>query len=147
MLLSFFGLAGVISSAWLTTGATKYTAQYNKENNQQAVREVCSFSIGLTAVISVAITTVLILFNGFVAGNAAGLLINFLFLQRHIGLVLARRVLLLMAIALMAFVGYIALRNIFWGIRTTWVAIVIILIGATLKREEWVKIYRYVMCR
>jgi PST family polysaccharide transporter len=64
LLLSFFDFAAVFSGMWLATGATKYAAEYNKQNDLQSVRNICSFSIGLTAMISGAMAILFIVAQG-----------------------------------------------------------------------------------
>ena len=60
LLNSFFGLVAVFSGSWMAGGATKYAAQYNGEHDTYSVQKVYSFSVGLTAVLSLIITAILI---------------------------------------------------------------------------------------
>ena len=66
LLNSFFNVALVFSGTWLVTGATKYTAQFQKEGDLDSVRRVNSITASLAVFISVLTIAVLFFAKGFV---------------------------------------------------------------------------------
>ena len=62
LLSSFFNVAAVFSGTWLAIGATKYTAQFQKENDIASIRRVRGLTASLAILVS--IVTIAILFVG-----------------------------------------------------------------------------------
>lgn len=61
LLSSFFGLSMVFSGSCLATGATKYIAEYKKEDDIISIQKIYSFSIGFTTILAVIISILLII--------------------------------------------------------------------------------------
>ena len=79
---------------------------------------------------------------GYTAGNTAALLINSLFLRRHIGLTLSGRTTALIVIAVITLAGGIILRDVSWLPRSLWLVASAALVAGSVKRDEWSRIYQ-----
>jgi uncharacterized membrane protein YccC len=84
---------------------------------------------------------------GFIAGNSAGLLVNFVFLKGNISLILTTRTKLLLSVAVMGLTGAICLQNVSLSLQVIWLAVIVVLNIAMIKPSEWTQLYHLIIHR
>ncbi|MCU7521146.1 MAG: oligosaccharide flippase family protein [Ignavibacteria bacterium] len=82
LLASFFSIATVFSTTWLTTGLVKYISEYNSDDNKKYLAEIYNFALVFTFAISFIIVVLIFIFSDYVRNNflSPEILYNYFFL-------------------------------------------------------------------
>jgi len=78
---------------------------------------------------------------GFVAGGGMGILLNGLYLRRHVSLRFSSRVIQLFGIAILTLAGAVILRGHAWHWHGVWILLTGGCIGAMVRRDEWARLF------